>query len=168
MVGKQKLALETHRHANSDICYNMNALPTVNVPLWFIVPQVVITVRNSILVWKGTKGKKGQGYLLEITLPLPLHNKAHTLHYIAHTQTSTHQKFISLHECLPQTSINALLPLSEKQTHILHQNISNDIFRVWKRISIHQILQRLKLQRRVFDIWSPSLAWPLQQFTKHI
>lgn len=34
VVGEQTLALETHRHANSDISYNINApSPNVSMPL---------------------------------------------------------------------------------------------------------------------------------------
>lgn len=116
---------------------------------------------NSIMAWKGTKGKEGQGYLLRVALPRLAHNKAHRF-----TRNGPHTS--EVHIIKPVFSHKRPSVLSEEQAHIWHQNISNDIFGVWERISIRQILQRLKLQRRAFDIWSPSLAWPLQQFTKHI
>lgn len=104
------------------ILYVTNAFNLSIRTFWLLMPQVVIAVRNLILVQKATKGNKGQGHLLKVTFPI--HQKP----------ACGHQKLIS--------PVNAQMSLSEKQKHILHENISNDIFRVWKRRSIHHILPK--------------------------
>lgn len=45
-------------HANSDICYVMNVLQTVNLPLLVLVPQVVISVVKFDLGLKGHQGQR--------------------------------------------------------------------------------------------------------------
>lgn len=146
VVGEQKPALETQWHANNDICYIINALQTVTMPLLVYSASGGYYCQKFDLGLKGHKGQERSGVFAQNNTPT-IENT-----HLTHTCCTSENSY------LPQTSINVQLPLSERRTHILHQNISNDIFGVWKRISIRQILQRLKLQRRLFDIWSPSLA----------
>ena len=47
-------------------------------PFWFIVPQVVIAVRNSILVGKGTKRVKSSGlFALKPTSSIVTNTRVH-------------------------------------------------------------------------------------------
>lgn len=103
-------------------------------PFGLLEPRVLITARNSISRFeRAPRAKKRSGVFAQ--------NDANTPDAHAHVWGSY----------LPQTSINAQLP-SERRTQIPHRNIGNDIFGVWERISIRQMLQRTKLQRRLFDI----------------
>lgn len=138
--------------------------PTPNMPLFGLtVPQVVTAVGISILVWKSNEGKRGKkknmgGYLFLITLASNLNNKAHAPHPASHVPHHKHPPPQRLP--LPRASIHAQLSLSREAGRCLFVFFSSPcikiwvmaFFGIWKRISIYQILQRLKLQRRLFDI----------------
>lgn len=109
----------------------------------------------------GQKGEKMRGRrVFLITLSSKLNNKAHTPHPASHVPHHSHPPPQQLP--LPRASIHAQLSPSREagRCYYFFFFLSSPcikiwvmtFFGIWRRISIYQILQRFKLQRRLFDI----------------